>query len=56
METTKQYTKRTREEVIAWLNKARDIKKKRQQEAEEWYNERARLRKEAEESHYFECV
>ena len=43
----------TREDILALLARGREIKARRQKEAEEWYAERMRRKQEAEESGYF---
>lgn len=53
METTTR-TKRSREEVLAWLDRARQRKEARAKEIRAMWAERQRLRKEAEESHYYD--
>lgn len=53
METTVTQKRRTREDVLAWLQNAREIKARRQREAEELFAERQRKKKEAIESGYY---
>lgn len=51
----KQNTKKiTKEDILALLARGREIKARRQREAEEWYAERQRRKKEAEESGYYD--
>lgn len=45
---------RTRDEVLAWLERGRQIKAKRLQEAQAKYAERQRRKKEAAESGYYD--
>ena len=51
METTVTYKRRTREEILAWLQHAREIKERKQRE--EMYAEQQRQKKEMEESQYY---
>ena len=44
----------TREDFLALLERGRQIKARRQKEAEEWYAERQRRKKEAAESGYYD--
>ena len=44
----------TREDFLALLERGRQIKARRQKEAEEWYAERQRCKKEAAESGYYD--
>lgn len=44
----------TREDILALLARGREIKERRQKEAEEWYAERQRRKKEAAESGYYD--
>lgn len=50
--------KRTREEILAWLDRARQRKLAWEKRMHERWAEEERLRKAAEESHYYdiECV
>lgn len=45
---------RTREEILAWLERGRQIKIRRQKEAQAKYAERQRRKKEAAESGYYD--
>ena len=51
--TTNGFQPRSREEILAWLQHARDIKARKQREAEEQYAERQKRMKELEESDYY---
>ena len=53
METKKNYKHRTREELVAWLNAARERKEAFQKETNEWWEARQKGLKEAEESGYY---
>jgi hypothetical protein len=53
MEPKTSYKIRTREEILAWLQHAREIKERKQREAEEMYAEQQRQKKEMEESQYY---
>ncbi len=53
MENVVIYKPRTREEILAWLQHAREIKERKQREAEEIYAEEQRQKKEIEESKYY---
>ena len=50
----KKTKKITKEDILALLARGREIKAKRQKEAEEWYAERQRRKKQAEESGYYD--
>jgi hypothetical protein len=45
MEPKTSYKIRTREEILAWLQHAREIKERKQREAEEMYAEQQRQKK-----------
>ena len=54
MDTTETAFKpRSREEILAWLQHAREIKERKQREAEEMYAEQQRRKKEVAESEYY---
>lgn len=53
METTTNYKRRTREEILAWLQQARERKDAFQKETNEWWQARQKGLKEAEESGYY---
>ena len=55
METTT-YKQRTREEVMAWLQKARERKDAFQKRANEIFAEEERLRQQAADSHYYDIA
>ena len=44
----------TREDVLAWLRRGREIKERRKKELQEWYAEQQRRKKEAMESGYYD--
>ncbi len=50
------YKQRTREEVIAWLQKARERKDAFQKRANEIFAEEDRLRQHAADSHYYDIA
>ena len=50
METMTANRRRTREEILAWLQNGREIKARRQKEAEELFAKRQKRKKEAAES------
>lgn len=54
MERNEPIRKFTREDILALLARGREIKERRQKEAEEWYAERQRRKKEAAESGYYD--
>ena len=54
MEGNEPIRKFTREDILALLARGREIKERRQKEAEEWYAERQRRKKEAAESGYYD--
>ena len=54
MDVTDNVKKWTREDFLALLDHGRQIKARRQKEAQEWYTERQRKKKEAAESGYYE--
>ena len=56
MEAKTNYKKRTREEVLAWLQRARDRKDAFQRKANEIFAEEERLRKIAADSHYYDIA
>lgn len=56
MEATKTYKRRTREEVMAWLQRARERKDAFQRKANEIFAEEERLRQQAADSHYYDIV
>lgn len=56
MEAKANYKKRTREEVLAWLQRARDRKDAFQRKANEIFAEEERLRKIAADSHYYDIA
>jgi hypothetical protein len=47
------YKPRSREEILAWLQRAREIKERKQREAEEMYAEQQRRKKDVAESEYY---
>ena len=47
------YKQRTREEIVAWWNRARERKEAFQKETNEWWQARQKGLKEAEESGYY---
>jgi len=53
MEQTATYTRRTREEIIAWWLRAKERKEAFQRETDEWWQARQKGLKEAEESGYY---
>ena len=53
METTTNNKRRTREEILAWLQQARERKDAFQKETNEWWQARQKGLKEAEESGYY---
>lgn len=53
MEDTKNRKRRSREEIIAWWQQARERKQAFQRETNEWWQARQRGLKEAEESGYY---
>ena len=55
METTT-YKQRTREEIMAWLQKARERKDAFQKRANEIFAEEERLRQQAADSHYYDIA
>lgn len=48
--------KRTREEILAWLNRARQRKMAWEKRMQKKLEEEALLRKQAEESHYYDIA
>ncbi|MBR1668035.1 MAG: hypothetical protein IJ693_07135 [Bacteroidaceae bacterium] len=54
METNNVISKWTKEDFLALLERGRQIKKRRQEEAEAWYAERQRRKKEVAESVYYD--
>ena len=54
MDATNNVKKWTREDFLALLERGRQIKARRQREAEEWYAERQRRKKEVAESGYYD--
>lgn len=54
MDTTNNVKKWTRADFLALLERGRQIKARRQKEAEEWYAERQRRKKEVAESGYYD--
>ena len=56
MEATRTYKRRTREEVMAWLQRARERKEAKKKKANELFAEEERLRKEAADSHYYDIA
>ena len=56
MEATRTYKRRTREEVMAWLQKARERKDAFQKRANEIFAEEERLKKLAADSHYYDIA
>ena len=56
MEATTNYKQRTREEVMAWLQRARERKQAFQERANEIFAEEERLRQMATESHYYDIA
>ena len=54
MDTKKNYKHRTREEIVAWFNAARERKEKWEQKMQDQWAEEERLRKEAAEKHYYD--
>ena len=50
------YKQRTREEVMAWLQRARERKQAFQERANEIFAEEDRLRQMATESHYYDIA
>ena len=56
MEATKTYKQRTREEVMAWLQRARERKDAFQRKANEIFAEEERLRKQATDTHYYDIA
>ena len=50
----KNFNPRTREEIMAWLNRAREIKEARQKEAHAKWEERQRRKLAAEKSGYYD--
>lgn len=53
---TTNYKQRTREEVMAWLQKARERKDAFQKRANEIFAEEDRLRQQAVDSHYYDIA
>ena len=53
---TTDYKLRTREEVMAWLQKARERKDAFQKRANEIFAEEDRLRQQAADSHYYDIA
>ncbi len=51
---TKAYRHRTREEVLAWLQRARERKHAWEKKMQKKLEEEALLRKQVEESHYYD--
>lgn len=56
MEATTTYKRRTREEIMAWLQRARERKDAFQKRANEIFAEEERLRQQAAESHYYDIA
>jgi hypothetical protein len=56
METKLTFKRRTREEVLAWLQEARERKEAFQKKANEIFAEEERLRKQAADSHYYDIA
>ena len=56
MEATRTYRRRTREEVMAWLQRARERKQAFQKRANEIFAEEERLRQLAADSHYYDIA
>ena len=54
MDTKKNYKHRTREEIVAWFNAARERKEKWEQKMHAQWAEEERQRKEAAEKHYYD--
>lgn len=55
MNTTETISKAlSREDIFTWLERGRQIKKRRQQEVEEWFAERMRRQKAAAETGYYD--
>ena len=54
MEATRSYKRRTREEVMDWVQRARERKEKWEQKMQAKFAEEERLRKEAEEKHDYD--
>lgn len=54
MEPTETIRKRTREEILAWLERGRQIKELRMREAREKWEERQREKAEAAKSGYYD--
>ena len=54
MATTTTYKQRTREEIIAWWQQARERKEAFQRETDEIFAREEMLRKQAAESHYYD--
>ena len=54
MATTTTYKQRTREEIIAWWQQARERKEAFQRKVDEIYAKEEMLRKQAAESHYYD--
>lgn len=50
------YKRRTREEVLAWLQEARERKQAFQKQADEIFAEEERLRRQAVDSHYYDIA
>lgn len=48
------YKKRTREEIISWINRAIDRKERREKEIREAWNLRQQMKKAALDSHYYD--
>lgn len=46
--------KRTREEILAWLNRAKERKEAKEKQIRAEWKERQLLKKQAEESHYYD--
>jgi hypothetical protein len=53
---TTNYKQRTREEVMAWLQKAGERKDAFQKRANEIFAEEERLRQQADDSHYYDIA
>ncbi len=54
METTNSYRPRTREEIILWWQRAKERKAAWEERMQARWAEEDRLRKEAEEKHYYD--
>ena len=53
MDEKKNTKKITKEDILALLARGREVKARRQKEAEEWYAERMRRKQKADESGYY---